>query len=91
MHPDFRRIARENFPPGGSAEGRPSYELFEDQPLKAFQLAFQHWEMNAMPLPGVQSLRSADVANNPFFPLMTAIVADHGICRSTITENVGVA
>ena len=65
MHPDFTRIAKENFPPGGSVDGRPSYELFVEQPLKAFELAFQYWEKNAMPLPGVQSLRSVDVANNP--------------------------
>lgn len=73
MHPDFEREAKENFPPGGSVEGRPSYELFLARPLVAFQAAFQHWERNAMPLPGVHAIRSADVANDPFFPLLVAI------------------
>jgi hypothetical protein len=73
MGPSFEAIARQEFPPGGSAEGRPSYELFVDGPLKAFEAAFQHWERNAMPLPGVDTVRSADVANNPYFPLLTAI------------------
>lgn len=73
MHPAFERTAKENFPPGGSAEGRPSYEMFLARPLAAFRAAFGHWGRNAMPVPGVQSIRSADVANDPFFPLLTAI------------------
>jgi hypothetical protein len=33
--------ARECFPPGGSADGRPSFEQFRDGPLQAANLAFE--------------------------------------------------
>jgi hypothetical protein len=76
MSARFEAIAKCEFPPGGSAEGRPSYELFLERPLRAFQAAFQHWDSNAMPVKGISSIRSADVANDPYFPLLQAIAVE---------------
>ena len=77
----FDRKAKQLFPPEGSSEGRPTYQMFVDGPLKAFEAAFRYWENNSMPVPGLGSLRYAEVIHAPFFPLITAyacLVADAG-------------
>ena len=46
--------------------------MFVDGPLRALELAFQHWEKNSIPQPGVDAIRVADLFHTPFFPPMVA-------------------
>jgi hypothetical protein len=46
--------------------------MFVAGPLRAFEAAFRYWENNSMPVPGVGSVRYAEVIHAPFFPLVTA-------------------
>jgi Protein of unknown function (DUF4065) len=78
MHRNFALLAVQNFPPGGWSDSRPTFRMFLDGPLRAFEAAFQYWERNVIPYPGVDSIRFADVANHPDFPLLQAIAVQIG-------------
>ena len=63
--------ARERFPPGGDPEGRASFELFEQRPLRAVEdrLALD-FEGCPEAEPGLP-VRIVATAHVPFFPAMT--------------------
>lgn len=73
MSAEFKRQAMANFPPGGSAEGRPSYRMFEEGPLVALQHGFSYWERHTMPDPRLPMIRQADLYYTPFFPPMVVL------------------
>jgi hypothetical protein len=55
---DFLEQAQELFPKGGSAEGRPSFELFEDGPLRGAEMAFSlNFEAQRESVEGVGGIR----------------------------------
>ena len=57
------------FPRGGASDGRPSWQLFEDGPLKAVEVAFGHsWEKNAIAAEGVRVVTTHSL---PYFPAMS--------------------
>ena len=65
----FLETARQSFPPGGSPDGRPSFELFERGPLHAAEeLCALAFEQMAEPYPGIRAWTTIAV---PFFPPMT--------------------
>ena len=67
---DFVAKAREVFPPGGDAEGRPSFELFEERPLRAVQEKLSiDFEGCPESEPG-SPIRVVATAHVPFFPAM---------------------
>jgi hypothetical protein len=67
----FLQHATAEFPPGGSADGKPSWTLFESGPLKAFKTAFgRNWEKNTIAEPGT-GIRVVMTHALPFFPAMT--------------------
>jgi len=67
----FVERARTLFPPGGSAEGRPSFEHFEAGPLRAVELAFSlDWEGQLEALEGT-GIRFVMTHAVPVFPAMT--------------------
>jgi hypothetical protein len=64
----FLEIARNLFPPGGSLDGRPSFELFEQGPLEAMEdLCAWAFEEMSEPYPGIRSWITIGV---PIFPPM---------------------
>lgn len=65
----FLQLARELYPPGGSAAGQPSFDLFETGPLAAFEeLASRAFEELAEPAAGIRCWTTISV---PLFPPMT--------------------
>lgn len=71
--------ARERFPPGGDPEGRASFELFEERPLRAVEdrLA-RDFEGCPEAEPGMP-VRIVATAHVPLFPAMTfyaVLIAD---------------
>lgn len=63
----FLAEARRLFPPGGSAEGRPSFDLFAATVLKAAELAFSSdFEGQLAETPG-SPIRLVLTAQTPFF------------------------
>ena len=70
--------ARRRFPPGGSADGTPSFELFESGPLEATIGYFEHEYENAPE--AVAGIIKFYVTIGTFFPAMVfyaARVEDH--------------
>ena len=64
----FTEQAHQLFPPGGSAEGRPSFELFEHGPLRGAEVAFSRaFELQREPVEGVGSLRYVVIQPTSFF------------------------
>jgi hypothetical protein len=56
--PEFVRQAHAVFPPGGSALGEPSFELFERGPLRGAETAFAlNFDAQREAVPGVSGLR----------------------------------
>jgi hypothetical protein len=76
--PDFLAAAREHFPVGGSAVGKPSFELFSRGPLEAASELFSRsFEELFEIVPGIRAL---DTIHTPFFPPITfyaALVDDY--------------
>ncbi len=67
----FLEHARALYPPGGDAEGHPSFELFEAGPLRAAELAFStDWEGQTQAIEGVD-IRVVMTHGVPVFPAMT--------------------
>ena len=63
------------YPPGGTPEGRPSFELFEAGPLRAVELAFSlDWEGQLEAIEGV-GIRFVMTHGVPIFPAMTFFAA----------------
>ena len=62
---DFLAIARHHFPPGGSSDGRPSFELFVAHPLAAADELFAR-SFDELPelAPGIRALVTI---HTPFF------------------------
>lgn len=64
----FLEEARRLFPPGGSVEGQPSFDLFADTVLKAAELAFElDFEGQLAEMAG-SPIRLVLTAQTPFFP-----------------------
>src|ERR1700678_467343 len=65
---DFLAQAESLFPRGGSVEGRPSFEIFEQGPLRgaatAFAMAFERQRQH---IDGVGSIRYVLIAPTTFF------------------------
>jgi hypothetical protein len=79
---DFIEEAQQLFPPGGSASGRPSFQLFEQGPLRGAETAFSlNFEAQLEPVEGVGSLRSVVVPPTAVFgPLViSAILTTDGV------------
>jgi len=74
--PAFLATAKERFPVGGSAEGRPSYELFERGPLEAASELFSRSFDDLFEI--VPGIRAIDTLHTPFFPPITfyAVLVD---------------
>lgn len=67
----FIQSAQRHFPPGGSAEGKPSFELFERGPLRAVEELFSRaFEDQPEGLEGT-GIRFATTHQVPAFPAMT--------------------
>ncbi|MDP9401915.1 MAG: hypothetical protein M3P85_00965 [Actinomycetota bacterium] len=66
---EFERKARGFFPPGGSPDGKPSFELFEKTVLKAVELAFSRM-FDDLPLAkeGLGAIRAVSTQAVPHFP-----------------------
>jgi hypothetical protein len=78
----FIEDAKRLFPPGGSTEGRPSFQLFEQGPLRGAETAFSlNFEAQLEPVEGVGSVRSVMVPPTTVFgPLVIyAILTNDGI------------
>ena len=74
--PDFLILANVHFPVGGSADGRPSFELFARGPLEAASELFSRsFESLYEIAPGIRAL---DTLHTPFFPPITfyAVLVD---------------
>ena len=67
----FLAKARTLFPPGGSVDGRASYELFERLVLRAVDLQFSR-QFDDLPiaLPDVPAIRHVMTHAVPFFPAL---------------------
>ena len=73
MSDTFKAHAREAFPPGGSVEGKPRWEMFEEGPLVAIAKAFgDNFEGNAEAAPGIRVVMTHAL---PFFPAMAVYAA----------------
>lgn len=76
---EFSARARQRFPPGGSPEGRPSFELFAETVLRAVETALSRdFEGQLAETPG-SPIRMVLTAATPFFsePLVFyALLAD---------------
>lgn len=67
----FLEQAHHFFPPGGSAEGKPPFELFEQGPLRAVEELFSRaFEDQLEGLEGT-GIRIATTHQVPVFPAMT--------------------
>jgi len=80
--PAFIEEAKRLFAPGGSASGRPSFQLFEQGPLRGAETAFSlDFEAQLEPVEGVGSLRSVVVPPTTVFgPLViSAILTTDGV------------
>jgi hypothetical protein len=65
----FERLARELYPPGGSGEGAPSYELFAESVLAAAKLEFAiGWDLGDAALG--DDRRAVMTGSTPVFPPM---------------------
>ena len=65
----FVEVAQAFFPPGGSADGRPSFERFEAGPLRAIEdLCALDFESMAEIAPGIRTWTTVEA---PFFPPMS--------------------
>src|SRR5271156_2013676 len=62
--PEFLQKARAYFPPGGSAGGRPSFEMFRTGPLRAAGLQFS---LQVDELPLESGLYISQTVPTPFF------------------------
>jgi hypothetical protein len=70
---NFTEAAYGLFPRGGSVDGRPSFELFEQGPLRAVEdLCARAFEQMAEPYPGIRAWTTIEV---PFFPPVTFYAA----------------
>lgn len=64
----FLDQAHQLFPPGGSAAGRPSFELFESGPLRGAETAFAlNFEAQREPVEGVGAIRFVMIPPTPMF------------------------
>jgi len=69
----FIETAQRFFPPGGSVQGRPSYQLFEDGPLGAIEFLFaRRFDGLPDPYPGDRAWTTIQA---PLFPPMTFYAA----------------
>ncbi len=78
----FLEEAKRLFPPGGSASGRPSFQVFEQGPLRGAETAFSlNFEAQLEPVEGVGSVRSVVVPPTPVFgPLViSAVLLNDGV------------
>lgn len=71
--PEFLATAKEHFPDGGSADGKPSFEFFARGPLEAASELFSRsFEDLYEIVPGIRAL---DTLHTPFFPPITFYAA----------------
>jgi hypothetical protein len=69
----FLETACAYFPPGGSVDGRPSFDLFETGPLRAVEDLCAHaFEQMVEVYPGIRAWTTIDL---PFFMPMTFYAA----------------
>lgn len=89
----FIEQARRLFPPGGSASGRPPFQLFEQGPLRGAETAFSlSFEAQLEPVEGVGSVRSVVVPPTTVFgPLVIfGILTTDGIVEIvSVVEDEG--
>jgi hypothetical protein len=75
----FLETAHRFFPPGGSVDGQPSFEMFADGPLRAVEeLCARAFEEMSEPYPGIRAWTTIEA---PFFAPMTfyAVVDTTGV------------
>jgi hypothetical protein len=66
----FLRRAQALYPPGGSTDGRPSFELFEQRPLRAVEEVFaRRFDEQPEAVEGT-GIRFAMTHGLPFFPAL---------------------
>jgi hypothetical protein len=64
----FLEQAMQLFPPGGSADGRPSFQAFEDGPLRGAETAFGlDFDAQREAIEGVGSIRYVRIPPTRFF------------------------
>lgn len=70
---EFERKARHFFPAGGSADGKPSYELFADTVLTGIEFSFSR-TFDDLPVaePGLDAIRAVSTQSSPLFPPLVA-------------------
>lgn len=89
----FLEQAHRLFPIEGSAEGRPSFELFERGPLRGAETAFAlSFEAQRQHIDGVESIRYVMVAPTSFFgPLVISacLVSDGWVELVSLIEDEG--
>lgn len=84
----FEAQARQLFPPGGSATGRTSFEIFEQGPLRGAETAFAlDFEAQRQHIEAVGSIRYVMIAPTPLFgPLVISAC----LLTDGVVELVGV-
>ena len=91
--PAFLQQAQDLFPPGGSVEGRPSFEVFEQGPLRGAETAFSlDFEAQRQHIDGVGGIRYVTVPPTSFFgPLVISacLLADGVIEVVSVIEDPG--
>ena len=74
---EFVDKAKSLYPPGGSSEGRPSYEMFCSHALPVAKTAFSRaWDK--LPFDGIPALRYLVAAVPPFFGAIIFYCVDVG-------------
>lgn len=71
----FVERAQELFPPGGSPDGLPSYELFSETVLPAVRFAFEHDFAGQQADDPESPIRFVHTAKAPYFPVPLAFYA----------------
>jgi hypothetical protein len=81
LSPDFVLKAKKRYPPGGSVDGRPRYELFRDTILKSAIFEFSH-NFDGLPyaIEGV-AIKAVITVEVPFFPatVFYGVLRDDGV------------
>lgn len=90
---EFVRQARALFPPGGSSAGRPSFEVFEQGPLRGAEAAFSFdFEAQRRPIQGVASIRQVIIPPTlSFGPLLISacLISDGAVELASVIEDEG--
>lgn len=89
---DFLVQAHAMFPDGGAAEGRPSWAMFVEGPLKGAETAFAiDFEAHRQPIEGVGGIRYVMLPPTVFFgPLVIhALLVEDEILIVSVIEDEG--